>query len=64
MDPNKALEDIRDIIGQMDDATSGMMEGLGDALANAFEALDDWLSMGGFPPEQWKTSPSDEECYE
>lgn len=62
MDPDEALEKARDALKRHfarigDDAA--------DDLAEAFEALDGWLSKGGFPPRDWgrNFAPADTESY-
>ena len=52
MDPNTALKEIREfVIGQH-------YKNLGpdevDRLCEVFDGLDEWLSKGGFLPEDWK----------
>jgi hypothetical protein len=57
MDPNKALETIRECTGELrsqdDDGTldSGSQTG---TLLEAIESLDEWLCKGGFLPDDWK----------
>lgn len=50
MDPNANLEEQRRIVSTI------IRDGSGDAerLADLVEALDEWLSKGGFLPEAWK----------
>lgn len=45
MDPNEALKRIRELINDGDSADVLLVE--------AFEALDNWLSRGGFLPSAW-----------
>lgn len=45
MDPNAALQKVRELINDGDSADVLLVE--------AFEALDDWLSKGGFLPDDW-----------
>lgn len=60
MDPDEALKKARE-------AAKGVIEGLSyehrgqpsvedyaGVLAEAFEALDEWLSKGGFLPDDWR----------
>lgn len=50
MDPNKSLTELR----QMVDAVSAdQLVGITQRLAEQFEALDEWLTDGGFLPEGW-----------
>lgn len=56
MDPNETLTDIRNIIANI---TSGHLDTerkIKQAydLLYQFEALDEWLSKGGFLPEAWQ----------
>lgn len=54
MDPNEALRLIREAIKRMqaashaDDYTDAASD-----LADAVQALDEWLTRGGFLPEEW-----------
>ena len=50
MDPNETLKKIRELIPQVRSSESTAP---GDDLAEAVEALDDWLSHGGFLPKDW-----------
>jgi hypothetical protein len=43
MDPDKTLADIRHAI----------RNGEVDTVFDLFEGLDDWLTKGGFPPNDW-----------
>ena len=64
MDPNATLKIARAAVEQINAETD-----LGDAcdysrvslsvpeLAEAFEALDQWLSKGGFLPAAWRENP-------
>ena len=49
MDPNAALAEIRAILTNF---SFGMNEAL--RLAELVDGLDDWLSHGGFLPDDWK----------
>ena len=59
MDPNKALQEARtcagEILSQDDDGVLDDTTQTG-SLINAFNALDGWLSVGGFLPDEWKRS--------
>ena len=52
MDPNATLAQIRDLVAQQNGAVD-----LDDddilTLCERFEALDVWLTNGGFPPADW-----------
>ena len=56
MDIDKTLRDLRHLIRQGDD--DGQLD-LSDAaeLVELFDALDGWLSGGGFPPSAWLAQP-------
>lgn len=65
MDPNETLRALRALVGRvnepdwdaeaMDDADLGSLwASLAMDLAEHIEALDDWLTKGGFPPEAWQ----------
>jgi hypothetical protein len=56
MDPNEALKNAREAAARiltMSNAERPEGEDAND-LAEAFEALDGWLTGGGFPPDAWK----------
>ena len=55
MDPDEALRQLREALkelGRYDD-TGVAPNDLDDAVS-AFDALDKWLSGGGFPPHDWR----------
>jgi hypothetical protein len=61
MDPNAALEAIRDLQAQWREKQ--YIDGAEDAALNILEkmsghvaALDEWLTRGGFLPEAWKAA--------
>jgi len=56
MDPNKALKNLREAEKQYRAAPAGSMAERVAAsnMADAFEALDEWLSRGGFMPVDWR----------
>jgi len=55
MDPDEALKNARLALVQLRCAEEGRVAiEAGDMLADAFEALDGWLSNGGFPPKDWR----------
>jgi hypothetical protein len=61
MDPNEALKNARSALASARTLDATIVEpGASYAarddlweLADAFEALDGWLSEGGFPPDAW-----------
>lgn len=54
MDPNQALIDARNAIGDFRNAISvPEMERAATKLADTFEALDKWLIKGGIMPADW-----------
>lgn len=66
MDPNATLAEIRRLVSdgmiasfsRADDPVVAMSVAYG-TLAARLEALDDWLSKGGFYPADWGMSASD-----
>jgi hypothetical protein len=56
VDPNTTLEEIRDIVCRKDDVLAGNGDAIDDleALADLVDALDGWLSRGGFLPAAWQ----------
>lgn len=55
MDPNEALRKIREFgrIVRDEDASDAQRYDAATDLAEHVQALDEWLSRGGFPPEAW-----------
>jgi hypothetical protein len=53
MDPDEALKNAREALKDYSEFQSvkGTLEA--DRLAEAFEALDQWMRRGGFPPKDW-----------
>ena len=51
MDPNATLAEIRDIVATS--IQSGNSEWASARLVELVDALDSWLSRGGFAPECW-----------
>lgn len=58
VDPEQCLKELREAIAEMKhEMSEGFAGDLGDAAEKTidrFEALDGWLSRGGFLPEDWK----------
>lgn len=50
MDPNATLEELRRLI---EGTKSAERDTLAEEIADRFEALDQWLSNGGFLPDAW-----------
>lgn len=58
MDPNETLRMLRLTIKQLRvDEDTDVWEAHANEICEYFEALDDWLSRGGFPPEEWREGP-------
>lgn len=55
MDPNAALTELRTLtaLAQEDFCCAEHGEMAATELALKFEALDQWLTKGGFPPDVW-----------
>lgn len=56
MDPDEALKVARVATATIHGAENAMTESYivaAEELAEAFTALDEWLSKGGFPPRGW-----------
>ncbi len=52
MDPNACLNELRALNERVRDGVAEPWQV--ERLAELFEALDEWLSKGGFTPEAWK----------
>lgn len=53
MDPDKLLEEIRDLLEPAKDDLCRSCLNHGVDLAEKFDNLDEWLSNGGFLPLEW-----------
>jgi hypothetical protein len=54
MDPNTILAQIRALLVQVDKAeTLAEANYLREEALDSFQTLDEWMSHGGFKPEQW-----------
>jgi hypothetical protein len=57
MDPNEALATIRKVVAKIrNDETAATLDAFMEleTITDAFEALDEWLTRGGFPPVDWR----------
>jgi hypothetical protein len=56
MDPDQALANAREAAQDYDEAGSlGSESDAAERLVEAFNALDSWLSKGGFLPRDWRS---------
>lgn len=54
MDPNVTLAEIHELIDDLNNAPNNEEAGgIGGLLADRFDALDQWLTGGGFLPAAW-----------
>jgi len=53
MDPEKTLADAREAVAEIL-ANRAEHSYVAIGLAESVEALDDWLTKGGFPPAAWR----------
>ena len=53
MDPTETLNELRVLVGRVDDGDIRSIEGMVDR----FNALDKWLCRGGFLPIDWRPIP-------
>ncbi len=53
MDPTVCLQEIRDLIVKVRDYDK-CYDGDIDCLCELMDALDHWMTVGGFIPDQWK----------
>jgi hypothetical protein len=51
MDPNATLDSIRELVAKS--VNKPLDEADSDTLAELVDALDSWLSRGGFLPTEW-----------
>ena len=57
MDPDQALKDARAACKHWAEGERGDYDLVAvDEFGNAFEALDQWISRGGFLPRDWRRS--------
>jgi hypothetical protein len=53
VDPNQALRDLRALVERVLRDGEGADQDDANALAAGFNALDEWITRGGFLPEPW-----------
>lgn len=53
MDPNMTLHELRELCGEALAESGNKRADLVDEIAERFDALDQWLSRGGFVPSAW-----------
>jgi hypothetical protein len=57
MDPNATLQALRAALSDYDQAIrKSVADEAADRALEAFRALDEWITRGGFLPEDWKLS--------
>ena len=57
MDPNEALKTLRQLVideEYLSQGIGGIIHTNGQAIYEAFTALDNWLQKGGFLPSDWQ----------
>ena len=55
MDPDACLDEIRSILAENDSADLWQSA---DRLAELVDALDDWITKGGWLPDDWRRAKS------
>lgn len=59
MDPNTTLATLRELCAnQLSGKDGADPSTIGGEIAEAFEALDEWITKGGFLPSDWQSSRS------
>lgn len=62
MDPDETLRQLRLTIKQMRvDESTEVRKAHADEIAEHFEALDGWLTTGGFLPKAWQREGKDKQ---
>lgn len=54
MDPTAAVREIREIVTGWENCPGRATEREVDRLVDLWQGLDQWMSKGGFLPEQWR----------
>jgi hypothetical protein len=58
MDPNAALKRLKELLAEpLNDKDASELRLLLREVGEQFEALDEWLVKGGFPPSDWDPDP-------
>lgn len=60
MDPNTALQNLREDIARFEEQVAIEPQSLGEQIIDQFKDLDEWLSKGGFLPEAWRAFSPEE----
>ena len=58
MDVNLILHELREKCGEALAESGAKRSDLVDEIAERFDALDTWMSKGGFRPDAWKETES------
>jgi len=53
MDPNKALKTLKEIVNQVNNEEDNDVNDQLEDFVRHFDALDGWISNGGFLPKEW-----------
>jgi hypothetical protein len=61
MDPNTVLDSLRTLAEYLRDEDAGVVLDYAEETADAFQALDSWLSNGGFLPHDWERKDATQE---
>lgn len=58
MDPDETLAELRELCNKMSAFNLSFERKLelGHEIRDRFEALDEWLTMGGFRPKEWRAT--------
>lgn len=54
MDPNETLRQLRALVAQVHGDEEGDINDQLEDFAGYFEALDEWITKGGFLPRDWR----------
>lgn len=59
MDPDKVLHELRELVAEATSESGAPRSDLASDIGDKFEALDGWLSSGGFLPGAWREGGED-----